>query len=91
MTLTKVKKRHQITLPKSFREELDIQEGDYLEIIKKDNQLVLIPQVVIPKSQRYFYTKEWQKDETEVNKQIAEGKIAGPFSNTKDLLKELKS
>ena len=41
MLLVKVKKHHQITLPKNVREKLDIAEGDYLEMDIKNGQIVL--------------------------------------------------
>jgi len=91
MTLTKVKNRHQITLPRIFRKELNINEGDYVEIVKENDKLIIIPQTNIPKSQAYFWTKEWQKDEKEVDKDIAKGNLAGPFSSVDELFKELKS
>jgi len=38
-----------------------------------------------------FWIKKWQKDEIEVNKDIAEGNLVGPFSSVDELFKELKS
>lgn len=41
MPLIKVRRHHQITLPKSIREKLDISEGDYLEMNEQNGQIVL--------------------------------------------------
>lgn len=41
--IVQVKKRAQITLPKKVREKLEIQEGDVLEVILKEEAVVLKP------------------------------------------------
>ncbi|OQY01317.1 MAG: hypothetical protein B6I26_04535 [Desulfobacteraceae bacterium 4572_130] len=91
MTLTKVKTRHQITLPRVFREELNIKEGDYLEIIRQDDKLVIIPKTTIPKTQAYFWTKKWQKGEKQADKDIKQGNVSKVFNNAEDFIKDLKS
>ncbi len=40
----------------------------------------------IPPDQRYFYTKEWQKEEAEADKDIAEGRMVGPFETVEEML-----
>ena len=40
--------------------------------------------------QEYFFTKEWQEKEAEADKDIAEGKVVGPFENAPDALRALK-
>ncbi len=91
MPLTKVGKRHQVTIPKEIFERLKLKEGDHLEVVDKDNTIVFIPSKVIPKDQEWFYTKEWQDKEREADEDIAKGNISGPFDNAEDLLKSLKS
>ncbi|MBF0235725.1 Transcriptional regulator, AbrB family [Desulfamplus magnetovallimortis] len=91
MELVKVKKNFQITLPSDLRKELNIKEGDYLDINKQDTYFIISPVKVIPSDQAYFHTKEWQEDEAEADKDIAEGNIEGPFDNINDALKALKA
>ena len=55
----------------------------------QDDTLVIRPVKVVHPDQEYFFTKEWQKKETEADKDIAEGKVVGPFSQ--DALKALKN
>lgn len=90
MELVKVKKNFQITLPSNLRKELNIKEGDYLDVNKHNKSFIISPVKVIPSNQAYFHTKEWQEDEKEADKDIAEGNIVGSFDNIGDALKALK-
>ena len=47
MPLVKVIRHGQITLPAEFREELDIEEGDYLEAELEGKAIVLRPKVLM--------------------------------------------
>jgi AbrB family looped-hinge helix DNA binding protein len=91
MSLVKVKRHSQITIPNDIRRKLKIAEGDYLEIEERNNELVLKPVKMIYPDEAYFHTKEWQAGETEADKDIAEGNVIGPFDNIKDALKALKT
>lgn len=91
MPLVKVKRYCQITLPSLIRKKYHIDEGDYLELSDKDGELVLKPVKVVHPEQAYFYTKEWQADEAEADKDIAEGKLHGPFDTIEDFAKAMKS
>lgn len=44
----------------------------------------------IDPAQAYFWTKKWQKLESEADEEIKTGKIFGPFKSAKSLLKSLK-
>ncbi len=91
MPLIKVKKNYQITLPTGLRRMLKIAEGDYLEVERQNNALVLKPVKMIHPDQAYFYSKEWQEGEKKADKNIAKGEVLGPFSKIKDGLKALKT
>ena len=91
MPLVKIKEHYQITLPNSLRKNLDIAIGDYMELENKEGEIVLRPVKLVRPEQEYFYTKEWQKGEAEADKDIAEGRVAGPFSSVNDLSNELES
>ncbi|MGQ9920384.1 MAG: AbrB/MazE/SpoVT family DNA-binding domain-containing protein [Desulfobacca sp.] len=49
MTVVKVLRHGQITLPKNLREELDIKEGDILEIAREQSCLVLKAKMLVDK------------------------------------------
>ena len=91
MELVKVKKNYQITIPQSLRKMIRLAVGDYLEVDLQDNALVIRPVKVVHPDQEYFFTKEWQGKETEAEKDIAEGKLAGPFETPEEALKALKN
>lgn len=89
--LVKLKRHNQITVPSNLCKKFNIGVGDYMEIINKGNEIVIKPVKIIDPDQAYFYTKEWQKGEAEIDKEIANGEIVGPFDNVDDFIKELES
>jgi len=91
MSLVKVKRHSQITIPNEIRRKFKIAEGDYLEIEEQDNQLVLKPVKVVHPDEAYFHTREWQDGEREADKDIVEGAVIGPFDNIKSALEVLKN
>jgi AbrB family looped-hinge helix DNA binding protein len=90
MELVKVKRNYQITIPQSLRRLIRLVVGDYVEVDIKDDTLVIRPVKVIHPDQEYFFTKEWQEKEAEADREIAAGKMVGPFETTSDALKALK-
>ena len=91
MSLVKVKRHSQITIPNDIRRKFKIVEGDYLEIEEHNNELVLKPVKMIHPDEAYFHTKEWQAGEREADNDIVEGNLIGTFDNVKDALKALKT
>lgn len=90
MELIKIQKKYQITLPKAVRDSFSLEIGDYIEIEKSEGKILLKPISVIPKDQKYFHTKEWQKKEAEADNDIKEGAVSGPFDNAEGALASLK-
>ncbi len=62
-----------------------------MEVEDRNEGILIKPVKVIPSDQEYFYTKEWQKGESEAAKDISEGRLSGPFETVNDLNKELES
>ncbi len=91
MELVRVKRNYQITIPHNLRKLIRLAIGDYVEVDIQGENLVIRPVKVIHPDQEYFFTKEWQEKEAEADKDIAAGKLAGPFENAKDALKALKT
>jgi AbrB family looped-hinge helix DNA binding protein len=49
MSLIQVREKAQITIPSKIRKELGIKKGDYLEIAKEDDRIVITPKILIEK------------------------------------------
>ena len=79
MTLAKIRKRYQITLPTVIRKKFHLAEGDFVDVEEREGGIFLKPVKMITPDQEYFYTKEWQAAEVDADKDIAEGKVYGPF------------
>jgi len=82
-----VRRKNQVTLPKALAAQLHIQEGDLLEYSIEDGKIIITPKVLIPKEQAWFWSKEWQAGEQEVQKELNE-KGPGKAYSAKELLKE---
>jgi len=90
ISLSKVTRHGQITLPAAVRKELDIEEGDLVEIQVVDDRAVVTPKKLVDKSQAYFWTEEWQKGEAEAEADIKAGRIK-TFDSVEELLEDLDS
>lgn len=75
-----------ITIPKKIA-----QKGDLILIPRKEYEELLSISKAVPKEQLWFWTKEWQKKEKEVEKDIKAGRLSGPFASGEELLKSLKT
>ncbi|MFA4836322.1 MAG: AbrB/MazE/SpoVT family DNA-binding domain-containing protein [Dehalococcoidia bacterium] len=81
--LIQVRKKAQLTLPQSVRQELGIEEGDFLDVKVENGQIVLKVKKLIDKDQAWFWTERWQQGEREAEEDIASGRLHG-FNNAKD-------
>jgi len=87
MAITKVTRNFQVSIPKEIRERLHIEEGDYIEILERDGQIVMVPKKLIDADQAWFWTPEWQKGEREVDEDLRAGRTLGPFKSVEELKK----
>lgn len=67
---------------------MGLQKGDQLEISIEEDVIRIRPVVVIPKSEAWFWSKEWQEGEKKVDEEIRRGRIKG-YDNISDLFEEL--
>jgi len=86
--IRKLGKNYQIALPRKVVKNLHLNVDDYIDITIEDSKIIIEPQVIIPKDQAYFHTKEWQKDEKEADKDIKSGRTT-KTKNIKELFEEL--
>jgi AbrB family looped-hinge helix DNA binding protein len=69
-----MRERGQVTVPSEVREALDIHSGDEIIFDVVDGVAILSAGHVIPKSQAWFWTPEWQAGEREASADIAAGR-----------------
>lgn len=80
-----VRARGTLTLPAEVRERLGLREGDQVEFTVDDDQLIVTPVRVVPRSQAWFWTPEWQAAEREADEDRAAGRVTR-FSSDEDFL-----
>jgi len=73
--LVNLKQKSQVTIPKPLVDKLKLRPGDKLEFTLEDDKIIIKPVLVIDRSQAWYWSKEWQAGEREVDKEIKEGKI----------------
>jgi len=73
--VTKLRERSQITLPAEIVKKLDLKTGDNLEISLEEGRIVIKPVLVIDRSQLWFWSKDWQAKEKEVEEDIKSGRV----------------
>ena len=91
MDLIKVKRHYQLTLPAELRKKFNIAEGDYMRVEGKDEGILIKQVKVIEPEQEYFFTSEWQNGEADADKDIAAGRVAGPFNSIEELIEDLEN
>lgn len=74
MTLTRIRGKGQLTLPEHIRRAVRLQEGDYLEVSTRGNEIVMRPKKLIDADQAWFWTDAWQAGEREASADIAAGR-----------------
>jgi AbrB family looped-hinge helix DNA binding protein len=87
--LAKVTYKGQLTIPKEIREQVGLKDGDYVDIEIVGNKLLLNPKLLIDKDQAWFWTREWQEKEKEVDQDIKAGRVHS-FESTDEAIRWLK-
>lgn len=88
--IVQIKKRHVITLGQEVRKELNLDEGDILDLSVEEGKIVLEPKKLIPADQQWFWTEEWQKGEREAQAEIDAGRVKA-FDSMNDFLEDLRN
>ncbi len=84
-----IRQNYQLTLPAEIRRRLGLKIGDLVEIVVKGYKLVLTPKRAVDLEEAWFWTKEWQAAEREVDKEVKEGKLKRARS-AEELIRKLK-
>lgn len=86
--LRRIQRNFQITIPSAIRKIFNLKIGDLIEFEVVNDEIKIKPKVVMDKSQSWFWTKDWQKREKEVEKNFREGKIL-VSETVEDFIKEI--
>jgi AbrB family looped-hinge helix DNA binding protein len=86
----KISPQGQIRIPKKIMATLNIQPGDYVEVDVESGNAVLKPRKLIDPSQGWYWTREWQEDEAEADKELTSGQCSPEFQTAEEGLKWLE-
>ncbi len=85
----KIGRRFTVVLPKEVREGLA--EDDVVEVVRREDGVIEIrPQILVDRTQAWFWTEEWQKREREADEDYAAGRYR-VHESTEDFIASLKS
>lgn len=87
MPLVRVTRSFQVSIPKQIREALRVEEGDLIEVEERNGEIVMIPKKLIDADQAWFWTREWQEGEREVDEDLRAGRVLGPFRSMEEMKK----
>lgn len=83
MTVVKIGVSRQVVIPKKLHEELGLAPGDYLDVELKEGKVVMTPKTLVD--------KEIRKRLEEGLEDIRQGRVLGPFDNSKDAMTALRA
>ena len=86
--VVKVQKNKNITLPLWVLKRFHVGPGDFVQLQETRAGILLKPGKLVDPSQSYFWTKEWQTGELEVEMERRHGKVKR-FKSMKALVKDL--
>ena len=86
----KISPQGQIRIPKKILTKLGIEKGDYVEVDVEERKIVLRPRKLIDPSQGWYWTREWQKMEADVDTEVEKDQLSPTFESAEEGLKWLK-
>lgn len=86
MSISKVTRNFQVTIPANIREALHIRVGALVDFIVQKGQVVLKPKALVDEDQGWFWTKEWQEGEREVEASKKKGRALS-FNSVQEMKK----
>ena len=86
----KISPQGQIRIPKEVMQTLNIEKGDYVEVEIDQGRIILKPRKLIDPTQGWYWTKEWQKMEAEVDEELETDRLSEEFRTAEEGIKWLK-
>jgi AbrB family looped-hinge helix DNA binding protein len=84
MTVSKVTRNFQITIPAALRKRLHIRVGSLLGFCWEKGAIVIKPQTMVDEGQAWFWSKQWQEGEKEVEQAKRKGHTRA-FKSVKEM------
>lgn len=70
MSLSRVTRNYQVTIPSSIRKAMPLHVGDMLDFNVQGKEIVIRLQVVVDPDQKWFWAQEWQEGERAADNDI---------------------
>ena len=70
MSSAKLRGRNQITLTAKIVKALGLNEGDEIDSMVSDGKLIGTPKISVDKSQSWYFSEMWQKQEALAEKEL---------------------
>lgn len=84
MSVSKVTRNFQITIPAPVRQTLHIGVGSWVDFVVEKDRVILKPKTLIDEEQAWFWTKEWQEGEKGIEEAKKKGKSIA-FKNVEEM------
>ena len=84
-----VQKRNLISLPRDIREQLNINEGDVLDVRVENDKIIIEPMKLVPSSQAYFWSDKVKSDMLEAKNDVDSGNVR-EFKSINEFLDGIK-
>ncbi|MDV2989070.1 MAG: AbrB/MazE/SpoVT family DNA-binding domain-containing protein [Dehalogenimonas sp.] len=73
--LIQIRKKAQLTLPLSIRRQLNIEDGDVVDVRVQDGEIILKLKKLVDKDQAWFWSRRWQQGEAGVEADVTAGRV----------------
>ena len=74
MTISRMRAKGQLTIPRELREAAHLEDGDPVEIEMTGEGILLRPKKLIDATQAWFWTRSWQAGEARAQADIDAGR-----------------
>lgn len=71
----RIQRNFQVTIPVQIRTKAGLREGDLVEFELREDEIILRPLQLVEKSQSWFWSPEWQREERLVEEDFRKGKV----------------
>jgi AbrB family looped-hinge helix DNA binding protein len=89
MSVARVRRKGQITIPEEIRRRVRLEEGDLVDVAVEEGSIVIRPKKLIEAAQAWFWTDAWQAGEREASADIAAGRLT-TFESSDDFVRSLE-